>query len=109
MNLNIELRNITYVHEQNAFQAYRIILNIIMRYHETFSLFNGCKAILSALSSKLLSIGVLLAAYELKLHKKVVGILHVDSEDFNFELEKEQILDETVLYNLWITGEPYEL
>jgi hypothetical protein len=108
-DLNIEMRNITYVHEQNAFQTYRIILNIIMRYHETFSLFRGCKTILSALSSKLLSIGVLLAAYELKVQKKVVGVLHVDSEDFNFELKDEQILDETVLYNLWITGEPYEL
>ncbi len=107
-DLNLEMRNITYVHEQNAFQAYRIILNIIMRYHETFRLFKGCKTILSALSSKLLSIGVLLAAYELKVQKKVIGVLHVDSEDFNFKLENEQILDETVLYNLWITGEPYE-
>ncbi len=107
-DLSIEMRDITYVDEQNAFQAYRTILDIIMRYQKSFSLFDGCKTIISVLSSKLLSIGALLAAFELKKHKKVIGVLHVDSEDFNFTLSNEQVLNDSTLYNIWITGEPYE-
>jgi hypothetical protein len=107
-DLNLEPRNITYVDEQNAFQAYRILLNSINRYQDTFKLFDGCKIILSALSSKLLSIGVLLAAHELKVHKNIVGVLHVDSEDFNFAQSEVVNVNDNILYNLWITGEPYE-
>ena len=60
------------------------------------------------IQSKLLSIGVLLAAYELKVQKNIIGVLHVDSEDFKFELEDTRILNENKLYSLWLTGEPYE-
>lgn len=111
--LRIEAQNILYVHEQNPFEVYRCLSNAIINYNKTLSVIHGCKAAISAFSSKLLSIGALITAYEFNygtLGNKIgVGILNVDSEGYRIEdLESiEEKNCETELFLTWLTGDPY--
>jgi hypothetical protein len=108
--LQVDAKNIIYADEQNPFQVYRLLLRTIDRYQESFSMLRGCKIIISALSSKLLSVGALLAVYESKKNGKQVGLAHVES--FKHEVEDQQKLQECLpnseLFEIWITGEPYD-
>ncbi len=78
--LNIEPRNIIYASEQNPFDLYRQIHRVFHYKNEALKPLGGFKIIISPLSSKLLSIGALLAAYELK--QKNVGIIHIEPQDY---------------------------
>lgn len=104
--------NIIYADEQNPFQVYRLLRDAIYRYTETFQILNGCKIMLSALSSKLLSLGVLLAAYDSKnsLPKYQVGVLHLEPYSYNVnggESKLQEFNCNSSLFELWLTGEPY--
>ncbi|MEO5563052.1 MAG: hypothetical protein ABIR18_06440, partial [Chitinophagaceae bacterium] len=70
---------------------------------------NGCKAVLSTFSSKLLSIGTLLAAYELKKKDIGVGVLNVDSHGYKIDPDADlkRLKEESKLFVIWLTGEPY--
>jgi hypothetical protein len=107
--LLIEPQNIMYVPEQNPFEAYKILSNTVENYNESLQVLNGCKAVLSTFSSKLLSIGTLLAAYELKTKGIGVGVLNVDSNGYEIapgtNLEKLKL--ESILFVSWLTGAPY--
>ena len=110
--LQIESQNIMYVPEQNPFEAYKKIIKAADNYNKTLSELGGCKAVISSFSSKLLSIGAILAAYEYKNKKKKlsIGILNVNSMDY--EIENENELKNTVkkseLFVNWLTGIPYQ-
>jgi len=110
--LNIEPQNIMYVPEQNPFEAYKIIVNTIKNYTKSMSVLNKCRAALSTFSSKLLSIGTLLAAYEINNSEgqKIVGVVNIDSQGYT--LENEESFDElnksSELFVIWLTGDPYE-
>ena len=56
---------------------------------------------MSAHSSKLLSLGVLLAAYEHKL-----AVAHVEPTDYDFD-QKAVDLEANELFEVWLTGEAY--
>ena len=109
------MKNIIYADEQNPFQVYRLIRKTIERHSQSLKIFGGTKVIISSLSSKLLTIGAFLAAYETKLFESSrkdlrVGIKHVDSISHKFvgeENEKVQILENNELFHMWIAGEPY--
>ena len=110
--LRIESQNLLYVPEQNPFEVYRNLSNAIINYNRTLSIINGCKAAISTFSSKLLSIGALLTAYELnnRTEDKIgVGILNVDSSGYKIDEEMSLVTinDESELFLTWLTGEPY--
>ena len=110
--LRIESQNLLYVPEQNPFEVYRNLSNAIINYNETLSIINGCKAAISTFSSKLLSIGALITAYELnsrKIDKIGVGVLNVDSKGYKIEDEGtlNTVNQESELFLTWLTGEPY--
>lgn len=106
---DFEPNNIIYADEQNPFQVYRLLNRTIEQYHNTFNILGGCKILISTLSSKLLTVGAFLAVYEAKKQGKIVGIAHVESIDHNLEGEqREQFSQNEKMYELWITGEPYE-
>lgn len=111
--LRIEPQNILYVPEQNPFEVYRNLAMAIDNYNETLSIINGCKAAISTFSSKLLSIGALITAYELNnregSNKIGVGVLNVDSKGYRIEdeTELETLKNESELFLTWLTGEPY--
>jgi len=101
----VEPNNIIYVDEQNPFGVYRQICQTAKQYEESLDSLGGCKVIISPLSSKLLSLGALLAAYELDLGLTEVpayGGYKMINNNTNHEIGKEE------LFELWVYGEPYE-
>lgn len=109
--LSVEGQNIIYVPEQNPFEVYRNLSKIIQDYNETLAILNGCDIVISTFSSKLLSIGALLCAYEFKVLNKIkVGILNVDSSGYEIDDEAaaEKMGEKSELFLIWLSGEPYK-
>jgi len=108
--LNIEGQNIIYVPEQNPFEVYRTLSQTIRDYNETLAVVKGCDIVISTFSSKLLSIGALLCAYEFKAVNDIkVGILNVDSSGYEIDPQglDSNLLDRSELFLIWLAGEPY--
>jgi hypothetical protein len=110
--LQVESQNIMYVPEQNPFEAYKKIIKATENYNKALFELGGCKAVISSFSSKLLSIGALLAAYECKNKKNglSIGILNVNSMDYKIENENQlkKSIDKSELFVNWLTGIPYK-
>lgn len=107
---NIEAQNIMYVPEQNPFEAYIRLNNAIRNYNKSLTTLTGCKAVISTFSSKLLSIGTLLSAYELK-GEIGVGVLNVDSGGYEIDNvdDIKKLKNESKLFLSWLTGDPYKI
>ena len=105
----VEPRNIIYASEQNPFDVYRQIINVVLRYNKALRSLGGCKVAISAQSNKLISIGALLAAYDLKTNEnsKQVGIVHIESLGYDMDMMKVTKASGE-LFNLWIQGECYD-
>ena len=98
----LDPRSLMYAAELNPFEVYRRIRKASFHYHDTLRLIGGCKVALSALSSKLMSLGVLMVAYELKPLLDI-GLAHVECRGYrvdNFESVAE-------VFGLWLAGECY--
>lgn len=106
--LRVEPRNIIYAAENNPFEVYRQLMRSIMHYDRALKPLGGCKVALSAMSSKLASIGVLLAAYELgrREPKVTVGVAHVESQGYRVEQSVVPAAAPT-LFTMWLSGECY--
>lgn len=106
--LRVEPRNIIYAAESNPFEVYRQIMRSILHYDRALRPLGGCKVALSAMSSKLASIGVLLAAYELGRRdpKVTVGVAHVESQGYRVEQPTGPVPAAT-LFTMWLSGECY--
>lgn len=102
-----EPQNITYADEQNPFELYRIVSNMIKGCQRTFKPISEhvCFGI-ALLTSKLLSLGALLVGLQ---YDKCVTIYNVSST--NYEIENAarfaQINKKSEPFLLWITGEAY--
>lgn len=105
--LRVEPRNIIYAAEANPFEVYRQLMRSILHYDRALKPLGGCKVALSAMSSKLASIGVLLAAYELGRRdpKVAVGVAHVESQ--GYRVEASGAAPPTTLFTMWLTGDCY--
>lgn len=108
--LRIEPQNIMFVHEQNPFEVYMKLIKTISNYNDSLSLLQGCKSVISTFSSKLLSVGALLAAYEFKDNEEIhVGISNIDS--FGYEISDvkamENLKDSSGVFVSWLTGNIY--
>jgi hypothetical protein len=107
---NVNPKNFIYVAEQNPFDVYRAIHRATAHYNESPHALGGCQVVISALSSKLLSIGALLSAYELKEYKLGVEVAHVETQgyeiDSGVDLAAEKL--KTELFTLWLAGDCYE-
>lgn len=107
--LRVEPRNIIYASESNPFEVYRQILRSVRQYKRALEPLSGCKAVVSAMSSKLSSLGALLAAYELRggagdAHIDV-GIAHVEAQ--GYRLDPPVNAPPPTLFHLWLAGESY--
>lgn len=103
--LRVEPSNIIHVSEKNPFAVYRELARTVERYSNALHTLGGCKVVISALSSKLLSLGALLAAYELKRIGKEIGIAHVEARGYTISHGNEDVREE--LFELWLAGECY--
>lgn len=113
--LRIESQNIMYVPEQNPFEMYRIILSTIKNYNNSLNVLDGCKTAVTVFTSKLLTVGVLLASYEINNSKDLkygVGVYNLDAHgysiiDDNIE-ELRRINSDSEIFLMWLNGEAYE-
>jgi hypothetical protein len=90
-----------YASEQNPFEVYRRLRSAVIRYGEVFKLLGGCRVALSPLSSKLMSLGALLVAYEMKVLGYGIGVAHIESQGYTLE----GTVAEPKLFGLWLAGE----
>ena len=108
-DLRVEPRNFIFASETNPFQVYRQIRRAVNHYTETLDPLGPCKVVLSALTSKVLSVGALLVACELKEAKMSVGIAHVEVQGYELRPEDGVGNDsDSQLFDIWITGDCYE-
>ena len=101
--VRIDPRNILYASEQNPFEVYRQIRKSVLYFRGVLGILGGCRFALSALSSKLMSLGALLVAYELKTAGYDIGVAHIDCQ--GYELASSETRPEIV--GLWLSGECY--
>lgn len=106
--LRVEPRNIVHAAESNPFQVYRQIRSTIQRYREALRPLGDCKTVLSAMTSKLLSIGPLLVAYELRADKVDVAIAHTEVQGYVLESSTDPTADAPELVELWLAGACHE-
>lgn len=105
----VEPTNILQASEYNPFEAYRQLYSAIDRYRDALKELDGCKVFVSPLSSKLLSVGALLACYDHVKHpisggRLYVGMPYVETATYGDPWP----LDENAageLYSMWIRGE----
>ena len=105
LEIMVEPGNFIYVSEQNPFEVYRAIHGTVRKYKAALETLGGCQIVLSASSSKLLSLGVLLAGYELREER--VGVINVETREYEIEDDISNVNEKTVLSTLWLSGECY--
>ena len=105
----VEPRNFIYASERNPFEVYRQVRQTVLYYRAALLPLGGARAVISSVSSKLLSIGSLLAAYELKQARHDVGIAHIEAQGYRLENERVimDLAPKSVLFGLWLLGECY--
>lgn len=104
----VEPGNILRASEYNPFEAYKQIFAAMDRYRRALSELGGCKGFVSPLSSKLLSVGALLACYDHKYgaiagDRMSVGVLYVETADYS-----DPAIDSDAEYQLssmWLRGD----
>lgn len=100
--IRLEPRNIIHAAERNPFDLYRTLGALHERYLASLSPLGSVGMVLSSHSSKLLSVGVLLTAYE---HNLVVQ--HVSPGRYGLHDGVDDLSKHDEIYDLWLTGEPY--
>ncbi len=100
--IELEARNVIYAAERNPFDLYRTIGRLHDRYRKSLSPLGPVAMVLSSHSSKLLSLGVLLTAYEHELE-----VQHVSPGAYGLHDGAEDLRNEDEIFDVWLTGEPY--
>jgi hypothetical protein len=103
--VGLDPRNIIYGSEFNPFDVYRQVRRTVLHYHSVLGLIGGCRVALSAMCSKVMSLGILLVAYELKSSDVEVGIAHIECQGYEMPANP-QIDVEPV--GIWVAGECYK-
>ena len=101
-DIGIEARNVIHAAERNPFDLYRTLGALYERSLRTLGTLGTVGMVLSSHSSKLLSVGVLLTAYENGL-----VVQHVSPGRYGLRDGVKAHLDHDEVYDLWLTGEPY--
>lgn len=101
---------VTYGAEGNPFQVYRRLRQSTLQYGEALHELGGCKVAFSAMSSKLVSLGVLLAAYEfLGSSDHVTGVAEIGAQQHRLTraVSIEEARKKTELIGLSVSGDCY--
>ena len=99
---NVGPSGLIYAHEQDPFDLYEQLSALKTDYSRALELAGTVRTVVSAHASKLLSLGVLLAAYEHDL-----AVMHVEPTGYaGFEDNLPGSTNE--LFEFWLAGEPYE-
>jgi hypothetical protein len=101
-DIRLEPRNIIHAAERNPFDLYRTLGRLHDRYCQSLSPLGSVAMVLSSHSSKLLSVGVLLTAYEHALE-----VQHVSPGTYGLHHNGQKVRQHDEIFDLWLTGEPY--
>lgn len=106
--LRTDSGTVIYADEANPFQVYRRLIQSTRRYQQTLAPLRGCKTAFSALSSKLVAIGALLVAYELRDGLEV-GVADIGAQRHQVQrhVRIEEASDSTELIGLTLSGDCY--
>ena len=97
----VDSRGFIYADERDPFDIYRQLGELADEYGQSLKPLRPARTVVSAHSSKLLSLGVLLAAYE-----HTLAVAHV--EPTGYSLDRSVVNPEAnELFEVWLTGEPY--
>ncbi len=91
-----------YADERDPFDIYRQIGALAADYSESLAPLGVANTVVSAHSSKLLSLGVLLAAFEHGL-----GVAHVEPTRYGID-EAADDQEGSEMFEIWLTGEAYD-
>ena len=97
----VDPSGLIYAHEQDPFDLYLQLGRLKTEYSRALALLGPVQTVVSAHASKLLSLGVLLAAYEHNL-----AVMHVEPTGYG-DADLEQSLDSNELFEVWLAGDPY--
>lgn len=100
----VEPGNFIYAHETNPFDVYRALSRLSDRFHDALSPIGDSTVVTSVHGSKMLSIGVLLAAWERRL--PVVAATPTDYMIME-GTDLVEVASRNRLACLWLAGEPY--
>jgi hypothetical protein len=100
--VELEPRNVIYAAERNPFDLYRTLGRLHDRYRQALKRLDPVTMVLSSHSSKLLSVGVLLAAYDHELE-----VQHVGGGSYGLRSSPAELAGQGEIFDLWLTGEPY--
>jgi hypothetical protein len=108
-DLALEPRNILFAAERNPFDLYRQLCDLAQRYRRALSPLGGATIVVSQHSSKLLSLGALLAAHEAEL-----VVVHVRPTGYGLAPPKGEVAPQDnsnvaapLLHTAWLAGQPY--
>lgn len=98
-----------YAAESNPFQVYRRLRQSTLDHAETLRPLGGCKTAYSALSSKLVAVGVLLVAYELRDQQLEVGVADIGAQSNTLarHISVQEARERTDLVGLTLSGDCY--
>jgi len=103
--VQVEPRNFLHASESNPFDLYRSLARLYGRYQEALDELGGAEVVLSTHSSKLLSLGALMAAHEFRMR---VHQVTPTRSGVRADVDLDELRSGGVLANLWILGGPYE-
>ena len=102
------LSNILYVHEGHPFEAYRQLLEAMLRYQRTMAVVGGCRLVVTPLASKLVTIGSALACFEMKLNQSSVAIPYAEPKRYVADVNSLR-QSQAEISALVLTGDAYEV
>lgn len=107
----IDSRSFIYSDERNPFHLYMQLSRAALRYKDALSVIGGCRAVVSCHSSKLLSLGALLACSELNEMESddfAISIANVDATAYSFSSDNDEDISPSTHFFIPILGEVFE-
>ena len=96
---DVEPRGFIYADECDPFDIYRQLGDLAFDYTRSLEPLGPARTVVSSHASKLLSLGILLAAFETR-----IAVVHVEPTGYNTPEANE---DSNELFEVWLTGEAY--
>lgn len=108
---SLNILNFIYAAEDDPLDVYQSILKLFSKQKETLAPLGGCTFIISALSSKLSSLGAFMAAFEKNMAIAHAIGRHNPPQEMNATFwDDNQMTDfKNNLHTIWLAGEPYGL
>jgi hypothetical protein len=104
--IEVEPRNLIYADETNPFDLYRTLSRLQQQYSTALAILGPVSVVLSCHASKLLSLGVFLAAYEHSL-----TVMSAGASEYSLDpgIDLTAIGTHDRLVSLWLDGSPYRV